>query len=305
MAPIWPVAASADYNRGHNSPREVESVNKMPPSPAPRDKSAPGGKIANRLVALSSAAVLTVYAAGYVRTRDAAQRLEAAERTRVVIPEARVASGRIGAPAASAEPARTSPPNPALAVSSPAPAASSAGATQPAAPSVAASKPAVPKHADAVKASLLVADQKGAAPAGTPHLSSPAPKTSQSAAPVPAPTETPASPSVGPVAAALAPAVDAPAAPPTPPEPQYKDGTFSGWGWCRHGDIEATVVIESGRIASAVISKCWTRYSCSWVAHLPGQVVARQSPDVDYVSGATQSANAFYYAVVDALSKAK
>ena len=34
-------------------------------------------------------------------------------------------------------------------------------------------------------------------------------------------------------------------------------------------------------------------------------VAQRQSPEVDYVSGATQSTNAFYYAVVEALSKAK
>jgi uncharacterized protein with FMN-binding domain len=33
--------------------------------------------------------------------------------------------------------------------------------------------------------------------------------------------------------------------------------------------------------------------------------VARQSADVDYVSGATQSANAFYTAIIEALSKAK
>jgi uncharacterized protein with FMN-binding domain len=41
------------------------------------------------------------------------------------------------------------------------------------------------------------------------------------------------------------------------------------------------------------------------IDRLPPQVAQRQSPDVDYVSGATQSANAFYFAVVDALSKAK
>jgi uncharacterized protein with FMN-binding domain len=41
------------------------------------------------------------------------------------------------------------------------------------------------------------------------------------------------------------------------------------------------------------------------VSHLQGQVVTRQSPEVDYVTGATQSTNAFYYAVVQALSKAK
>jgi uncharacterized protein with FMN-binding domain len=65
------------------------------------------------------------------------------------------------------------------------------------------------------------------------------------------------------------------------------------------------VVIENGRIASATIAQCLTRYSCSWIAALPPQVAARQSPEVDYVSGATQSTNAFYYAVVDALAKAK
>ena len=57
--------------------------------------------------------------------------------------------------------------------------------------------------------------------------------------------------------------------------------------------------------ASAFISECLTQYSCSWIANLPGQVVTRQSSEVDYVSGATHSANAFYYAVVDALKKAK
>jgi len=64
-------------------------------------------------------------------------------------------------------------------------------------------------------------------------------------------------------------------------------------------------VIENGRIVSARIAQCMTRYSCSWIDHLQGQVVSRQSPEVDYVSGATQSTNAFYYAVVEALSKAK
>ena len=89
------------------------------------------------------------------------------------------------------------------------------------------------------------------------------------------------------------------------PKEKYKDGTYLGWGTCRHGDIQAQVIVQDGRIASASIAQCWTRYSCSWVAHLPGQVVTRQSPDVDYVSGATQSANAFYWAVIDALNKAK
>ena len=65
------------------------------------------------------------------------------------------------------------------------------------------------------------------------------------------------------------------------------------------------MVIEAGRILSANISQCRTRYSCSVIDKLIPQVALRQSPEVDYVSGATQSADAFYGAVVEALSKAK
>ena len=89
------------------------------------------------------------------------------------------------------------------------------------------------------------------------------------------------------------------------PQRNWKDGSYTGWGTSRHGDIQATVVVEAGRIVSATISQCLTRYSCSWIAALPPQVVSRQSPETDYVSGATQSTNAFYYAVVEALAKAK
>lgn len=89
------------------------------------------------------------------------------------------------------------------------------------------------------------------------------------------------------------------------PKEHWKDGTYKGWGFSRHGDIEATVVVTRGRIETAVISQCRTRYSCGVIELLPGQVVERQSADVDFVSGATQSADAFYEAVVAALQKAK
>jgi uncharacterized protein with FMN-binding domain len=85
----------------------------------------------------------------------------------------------------------------------------------------------------------------------------------------------------------------------------WKDGSYTGWGGSRHGDIQATVEIKDGKISATWISICATQYSCSWLDALPGQVVARQSPEVDFVSGATQSTNAFYYAVVQALRKAK
>jgi uncharacterized protein with FMN-binding domain len=85
----------------------------------------------------------------------------------------------------------------------------------------------------------------------------------------------------------------------------WKDGAYTGWGFSPHGNIEATVTIEAGRITSAVISQCRTRYSCGVIDTLPPQVARRQSPDVDYVSGATQSADAFYEAVTAALDKAE
>jgi len=135
--------------------------------------------------------------------------------------------------------------------------------------------------------------------------------TAPSAASVGVPTtqpqsSTPATSASEPVAqieTASTPAVPEP--PPVPDRPAWRDGTYLGWGYSRHGDIQAFVQIQDGRIIAAGIEKCWTRYSCSWIDHLPAQVVSRQNPDVDYVSGATQSVDAFYGAVVEALNKAK
>ena len=96
-------------------------------------------------------------------------------------------------------------------------------------------------------------------------------------------------------------------------QPQYKDGVFLGWGSCRHGDIEASVQIQDGKIVTATITQCLTRYSCSWISprvpspvlpDLPREVVERQSAKVDYVSGATESSYAFADAITAALSKA-
>jgi uncharacterized protein with FMN-binding domain len=211
---------------------------------------------------------MTVYAAGYLRTQTAAAKLQAAERNRVVIP---VAAPDLHGGVAS------------RAVEAP-PAVATAPAVNPPAPPLRARSEAKKARAAETRPSTP-SDQVSspAAPQTTPEPISPAtPTTTLIVEPQPTATPTPA-----------------------PVAPVYKDGTYSGWGTSRHGDIQATVVIEGGRIASAFISQCLTRYSCSWVAHLQGQVVTRQSPEVDYVSGATQSTNAFYYAVVEALAKAK
>ena len=108
------------------------------------------------------------------------------------------------------------------------------------------------------------------------------------------------------VAIAPAPAIPpVPAPVPAPAKPTWKDGTYTGWGYSRHGNIEAAVVIEGGRILSANITQCRTRYSCDVIDRIIPQVAQRQGPEVDYVSGATESADAFYGAVFEALGKAK
>jgi uncharacterized protein with FMN-binding domain len=231
-------------------------------------------KVANSLVAVSSAAVLAVYAAGFTRTRSAAVRFEAQ--------------------AAERRPAVPGPPRTAPAIAEVRPVA-------PNAPLVPA--PSVP--------ALSTSGLSGATGHGPTASAEPEPKAAAvpGAAVAPTPVETSAieEPPVPVVEhkVEVAPTVPAPPTPPSPPAPAWKDGTYLGWGTSRHGDIQASVVIEGGRIASATIAQCWTRYSCSVIDKLPPQVAQRQSPEVDFVSGATQSANAFYYGVVDALSKAK
>lgn len=84
----------------------------------------------------------------------------------------------------------------------------------------------------------------------------------------------------------------------------YRDGTYSAWGDSIHGRVLATVVIRRGRISSAEITRCRMRYPCSMIAMLPSQVVARQGADVDIVSGATQSGQAYAAAVAGALEQA-
>ena len=83
-----------------------------------------------------------------------------------------------------------------------------------------------------------------------------------------------------------------------------RDGTYVGTGSSRHGSIQATVIIQGGRITSAEITQCGTRYPCSKVAGLPGEVLARQSASVDVVSGATDSTTAYRGAITNALAQA-
>lgn len=252
-------------------PPENDAVKNDPqPSPAHAGRSrSKRGK--NNLMALGSAAVLAVYLAGYFRTRSAALRFE----NDTAGPRHSGAAAPIETAIAAVppKPAVTPPIEPAMAkpeaplvVAAPAPTPVASAVPPPITPTPVAVEPIKPAAAVAVVAPTAVSTLPiAAAPIA--------------AAPVAKPVEA--------------------------PHPKWKDGTFSGWGSCRHGDLQATLEIKAGRIVSAVISICQTRYSCDVLDKIVPQVVLRQSADVDTVSGATQSADAFYWAVTSALASAK
>lgn len=244
----------------------------------------------NNLVALGSAAVFTIYAAGYMRTQAAAQlfaqetgaRRPAAEPPRVEQAATPAGSG-VSSPngvakgaAASAPPTTGQPASTAVV----APSATTAPATTPTVATTTSPKKAA--HTDSSAAA-----NKATAPVAPVNGTSSTNNSTNSTAP------------------ASTSAADSTASAAQGERGPYKDGTYYGWGTSRHGDIQASVEIRDGHIFAARIAQCLTRYSCSWIWHLQAQVALRQSPEVDYVSGATQSVNAFYYAVVEALKLAR
>ena len=236
----------------------------------------PDKKVANKFVLLGSTAVLAVYSAGYVRTQKAADFLtEKAARAsearqqrlaRAHLPKAPVAAAsRVLLPGAAAD-----------AVSGDATPGSS-----PSAPTTAnegktakdAKAKAATQAAEAFRLEMEEVDRLDrAAAAAAPPVSTKAPA-------VPITTrENPLS--------------------------KWRDGTYRGYGTSFHGDIEAEVIIEGDEIVLASISKCRTRYSCDIIEHLVPQVIDRQSAEVDNVTRATESADAFSTAVANALKQA-
>jgi uncharacterized protein with FMN-binding domain len=247
-------------------------------------------KVANSVLALSSAAVIAVYGAGYAKTRDAADRFaqQRAERRTRMPPATETSPRSTAQPTGNPEPLIRTAAGPAPE----GPAASAATAT----PSTLSSTPArpvetTPEGAARTAPPRAAAGQDATHPAAAAATTSPLPDAASAAS---APQTTPALP--------------APAAPAPSPEAVpsgYKDGTYYGWGTSRHGDIQAAVVIEEGRITVARVEQCLTRYSCSWITPIPPRILSRQSTTYDYVSGVTESSDAFQDAVAEALSQAK
>jgi uncharacterized protein with FMN-binding domain len=248
----------------------------------------------NGLLALGSAAVLTVYTAGYLKTKAAADKFEAAARRRPPAPTPGAAPATAAAAAVATMPRNGAPPSSRPGVE----------ATVPQLPAMARSENSGAPMSSGVTASTSVAASAGGAASSA---ATPPPTTAPGAPTNTPPVETP--PAAPPAAVDSTPHAAAKASEPEKalpmPAVKLRDGTYYGWGTSRHGDIQAVVTIDAGRIVRAGIAQCLTRYSCSWIAALPPQVIQRQSAEVDYVSGATQSVNAFYYAILEALAQAK
>lgn len=84
----------------------------------------------------------------------------------------------------------------------------------------------------------------------------------------------------------------------------YRDGTYTGTGTSRLGNITAEVTVQGGQITAVRITNSTTHYSTSRIAQLPGEVVSAQSANIKLVSGATYSSQAFKQAVTQALAQA-
>src|SRR6185436_19980148 len=154
------------------------------------------------LTALGSAAVMAVYAAGYLRTRAAAQRYESSDSQR-----------RPAAPAAAAVKIDAAGLMDTL--------RADALRTDTLRPAVVAPPPVKKKTKVAPAIDMASSEKPDTAPVRTPKDTAPAPS-----APLP-PTPAPA------VTDSVKPAADS--------VKILKDGTYTGWGTSRHGDIQAAV----------------------------------------------------------------
>lgn len=134
------------------------------------------------------------------------------------------------------------------------------------------------------------------APAAVDATTSPAPDVATAIARAIA-TATPSRPTATPAPGQAAPPAATAAS-------EYRDGTYTGTGTSRRGDVTVALTIQGGRIAGVQITRSTTYYPISDIRTLPGQVVDRQGAQVDVVSGATESTRAFRGAVTAALRQA-
>jgi uncharacterized protein with FMN-binding domain len=96
-----------------------------------------------------------------------------------------------------------------------------------------------------------------------------------------------------------------PAPTPVAQNQKYHDGTYSGSGTNRFGTVEVAVTITKGKIAKVDITSSRTRYPQRYIDGLPQEVLNAQDYNIDTVSGATNSSMDFINAVHQALLQAE
>ena len=84
----------------------------------------------------------------------------------------------------------------------------------------------------------------------------------------------------------------------------YANGTYSGTGSSRFGNVSVSVTVSNGNISNVQITRVTTSFPMSRIASLPTQVVQNQTANINGVSGATYSSQAFKQAVQAALAQA-
>jgi uncharacterized protein with FMN-binding domain len=269
----------------------------------------PSARLSRGLVAVAASAITAVYGAGYMHTQAADAILGG------------------GAPAAAASADSADPSTPFATVS---PEATSGAANATASPTaLSITDQTVEQYADqhhvswddaraqmraagGVEATATATSASGTT-ASTTSTSGTAASATTSSRPASTLASAPTSTAVRPVAAPpTATAVVVRTAPtPTPAaaaaasSSKFKDGAYKGVGTSRRGDIQVSLDVQGGRIATVTITGSTTEYPTRDIANLPAQVVSRQSPQVDSVSGATYSAQAFRSAVQQALQRAQ
>ena len=168
---------------------------------------------------------------------------------------------------------------------------------------VSALKPAAPEATSTVAAVEVPVQAPVAAdpPSSAPKSSQPQPL------PISNPKPAPAQPKPAPAP------VPAPVPAPAPkPKGQYADGQYTGSvADAYYGNIQVQVTVAGGKITDVVFlqypnDRSTSRYiNEQAMPYLKAEAIAAQSANVDIVSGATDSSQAFQQSLASALAKAK
>jgi len=95
------------------------------------------------------------------------------------------------------------------------------------------------------------------------------------------------------------------ASPKTAPAAGWRDGVYVGSNFTGVGKAKIQVTIKDGKIADVkTLSEFSSWVGCKAYGAMQARIVAKQTPEVDAVTGATLSSNNIKNAVRDALRKA-